>query len=58
LNRSHLITGEEALILPVLARSDKDELNSEDQFITTENSMGVIQMSKGNLKPVSDQSDK
>jgi len=54
LNRSHLITGEEALILPVLARSDKDELNSEDQFITTENSMGVIQMSKGNLKPVSE----
>ncbi len=54
LNRSHLITGEEALILPVLARSDKDVLNSEDQFITTENSMGVIQMSKGNLKPVSE----
>lgn len=54
LNRSHLITGEEALILPVLARSDRDELNSEDQFITTENSMGVIQMSKGNLKPVSE----
>lgn len=55
LNRSHLITGEEALILPVLGRSDKDILNGEEQFITTENSMGVIQMSKGNLTPVSDQ---
>ncbi|MBK8585779.1 MAG: FdhF/YdeP family oxidoreductase [Bacteroidetes bacterium] len=55
LNRSHLITGEEALILPVLGRSDKDVLNGEEQFITTENSMGVIQMSKGNLTPVSDQ---
>jgi len=55
LNRSHLITGEEALILPVLGRSDKDVLNGEEQFITTENSMGVIQMSKGNLTPVSEQ---
>ncbi len=53
LNRSHLITGEEALILPVLGRSDKDVLNNEEQFITTENSMGVIQMSKGNLTPIS-----
>jgi len=55
LNRSHLITGKEALILPVLGRSDKDVLNGEEQFITTENSMGVIQMSKGNLTPVSEQ---
>jgi anaerobic selenocysteine-containing dehydrogenase len=55
LNRSHLITGEEALILPVLARSDKDIIPSGEQFITTENSMGVVQMSKGNLKPVSDE---
>ena len=53
LNRSHLITGSEALILPTYGRSDKDEVNGEEQFITTENSMGVIQMSKGNLKPVS-----
>jgi len=54
LNRSHLITGEEAIILPCLARSDKDSVNGEDQFVTTENSMGVIQMSKGSLKPISD----
>jgi molybdopterin-dependent oxidoreductase alpha subunit len=54
LNRSHLIHGEEALILPCLGRSDADILNNEAQFVTTENSMGVIQMSKGNLKPVSD----
>lgn len=55
LNRSHLITGEEALILPCLGRSDKDVLNGEEQFISCENSMGVVQMSKGGLKPVSDQ---
>lgn len=54
LNRSHLITGDEALILPTFGRSDIDVMNGEPQFISCENSMGVIQMSKGNLKPVSD----
>lgn len=53
LNRSHFVHGEEALILPCLARSDKDMLNDELQFISCENSMGVVQQSKGNLKPVS-----
>jgi len=53
LNRSHLVHGEEAIILPCLARSDKDMLNGEEQFVTTENSMGIIQSSKGNLEPVS-----
>ncbi len=55
LNRSHLITGKEAIILPTLGRSDKDVLNGEEQFISCENSMGVVQMSKGNLKPVSNE---
>ncbi|TCK57037.1 molybdopterin-dependent oxidoreductase alpha subunit [Flavobacterium sp. 90] len=54
LNRSHLIHGQEALILPTLSRSDIDIVNGEAQFITTENSMGVVQSSKGMLKPVSD----
>lgn len=53
LNRSHLVHGEEALILPCLGRSDKDEMNGELQFISCENSMGVVQMSKGGLKPIS-----
>ena len=54
LNRSHLVHGEEALILPCLGRSDKDVMNSETQFVSCENSMGVVQMSKGGLKPISD----
>ncbi|HEY4061654.1 MAG TPA: FdhF/YdeP family oxidoreductase [Puia sp.] len=54
LNRSHLIHGEEALILPCLARSDRDQSGDEEQFVTCENSMGVVQSSKGILKPVSD----
>lgn len=55
LNRSHLVCGKEAIILPTLGRSDKDIQNGERQFVTCENSMGVVQMSKGNLTPVSDQ---
>jgi molybdopterin-dependent oxidoreductase alpha subunit len=55
LNRSHLVHGREALILPTLSRSDKDIVNGEARFISTENSMGVVQSSKGILTPVSDQ---
>ena len=53
LNRSHLVHGEEAIILPTLSHSDKDIINGEAQFITCENSMGVVQMSKGMLDPIS-----
>ncbi|PHX91457.1 MAG: hypothetical protein CK532_08205 [Flavobacteriales bacterium] len=53
LNRSHLITGKEAIILPCLGRTDLDIINNEAQFVTCENSMGVVQLSKGILKPVS-----
>ena len=53
LNRSHLVTGEEAIILPTLARSDKDIINGEVQLVSCENSMGVMQMSKGVLDPIS-----
>lgn len=53
LNRSHLIHGKKALILPCLGRSEKDKQESGYQFITTENSMGVVQKSEGNLKPCS-----
>lgn len=54
LNRSHLVHGKESIILPTLSRSDIDIVNGEHQFISTENSMGVVQSSKGILKPVSD----
>ncbi len=53
LNRSHLVHGQEALILPTLSRSDEDRVGGELQFISTENSMGVVQSSKGMLKPIS-----
>ena len=53
LNRTHLVHGEEALILPTLSRSDKDVVDGVDQFVSCENSMGVVQQSKGILKPIS-----
>ena len=53
LNRSHLITGGTALILPVLGRTEIDLQESGEQFVTVENSMGVVHRSKGNMKPAS-----
>ncbi|WP_449399097.1 FdhF/YdeP family oxidoreductase [Chryseobacterium wanjuense] len=53
LNRSHLVHGKEALILPTYARSDKDIVNNEIQVITTENSMGIVEASQGVLDAVS-----
>ncbi|PWW19793.1 MULTISPECIES: FdhF/YdeP family oxidoreductase [unclassified Chryseobacterium] len=53
LNRNHLIHGKEALILPVISRSEKDMINGELQHVSTENSMGVVEWSRGVLDPIS-----
>lgn len=55
LNRSHLVTGTTALILPCLGRSERDTQAGIDQFVTSENSMGIVQMSRGQLTPASPQ---
>lgn len=55
LNRSHLVHGKEAFILPCYSRSDKDIIKGIEQIVSCENSMGVVQLSKGVLKPISDQ---
>lgn len=55
LNRSHLITGKKALILPTLGRSEKDIKNGQQRFLTVENSMGKVHRTKGVLAPKSDQ---
>jgi molybdopterin-dependent oxidoreductase alpha subunit len=55
LHRSHLVTGRRALILPCLGRSEIDRQASGPQWVTTENSMGVVQSSEGRLPPASDQ---
>ncbi|WP_133898339.1 FdhF/YdeP family oxidoreductase [Streptomyces sp. KS 21] len=53
LNRSHAVTGRRALILPTLGRTDKDVQASGKQFVTVEDSMGMVHASRGNLTPAS-----
>ena len=53
LNRSHLVAAQEMLILPCLGRTELDVQQSGEQFVTVENSMGVVHTSTGRLKPAS-----
>lgn len=53
LNRSHAVTGRRALILPTLGRTDKDVQAAGKQFVTVEDSMGMVHSSRGNLAPAS-----
>ncbi|MEM9382982.1 MAG: FdhF/YdeP family oxidoreductase [Planctomycetota bacterium] len=53
LNRSHLVHGREALILPCLGRSEVDAQAGGEQIVTMENSMGVVHSSRGALAPAS-----
>jgi molybdopterin-dependent oxidoreductase alpha subunit len=54
LNRSHLHTGKQGLILPALGRTEIDQQASGVQTITVENSMGVVQTSHGKIPPASE----
>lgn len=54
LNMSHLYTGQQALILPTLGRTEVDKIDQQVQFVTVENSMGVVQTSHGRKPPSSD----
>ena len=54
LNRSHAVTGRRALILPTLGRTDRDHTGGSVQFVTVEDSMGVVHRSQGRLAPSSD----
>jgi molybdopterin-dependent oxidoreductase alpha subunit len=53
LNRSHLVTGEEALILPCLGRTEVDRTGGIEQRVTVEDSMGMVHASRGRLEPAS-----
>ena len=54
INRSHLVHGKTALILPTLGRTDLDIQANGKQFVSVEDSMGVVHSSTGILTPVSD----
>jgi molybdopterin-dependent oxidoreductase alpha subunit len=53
LNRAHCITGQHALILPCLGRTEKDVQKGGLQFVTVENSMGIVHRSQGINEPIS-----
>lgn len=51
LNRSHVVTGRRALILPTLGRTDRDRRGGREQRVTVEDSMGAVHASRGRLAP-------
>ena len=53
LNRSHVVHGGEALILPALGRSEKDLTGGRVQRVTVEDSMSAVHASHGPLEPAS-----
>jgi molybdopterin-dependent oxidoreductase alpha subunit len=55
LNRSHVVHGATALILPSLGRTDRDIQNGTKQQVSVEDSMSMVHLSRGSLNPPSDQ---
>lgn len=53
LNRGHLVHGRDALILPVVARSERIVTPAGEQFVTIEDAMSNVTASRGVLEPVS-----
>jgi len=53
LNRSHLVHGKQALILPCLGRSEMDLQSGGNQAVSVEDSMSMVHLSSGMKKPAS-----
>ncbi|MEU3270275.1 FdhF/YdeP family oxidoreductase [Saccharomonospora sp. NPDC006951] len=53
LNRSHLVHGRQALILPCLGRTEKDHQLSGQQVVSVEDSMSMVHLSQGMKRPAS-----
>ena len=53
LNRSHTVCGDTALILPCLGRTERDVQAGGEQYVTVEDSMGMVHASRGRLDPAS-----
>ncbi len=54
LNRSHVVHGRTALILPALGRSERDLTGGRKQRVTVEDSMSAVHASHGPLEPASE----
>jgi molybdopterin-dependent oxidoreductase alpha subunit len=55
LNRSHIVHGKQALILPCLGRTEKDRQRGGEQGVTVEDAMSIVHISYGMKEPVSPQ---
>lgn len=55
LNRSHLVHGRTALILPTLGRTDRDIRGGRKQVVSVEDSMSMVHLSRGSLHPPGEQ---
>ncbi|MYZ08462.1 FdhF/YdeP family oxidoreductase [Streptomyces sp. SID2999] len=53
LNRSHLVHGKQALILPCLGRTEKDQQAGGEQGTSVEDSMSMVHLSVGMKRPAS-----
>ncbi|MFB7275838.1 FdhF/YdeP family oxidoreductase [Streptomyces hydrogenans] len=53
LNRSHVVHGRRALILPCLGRTEKDHQRKGEQATSVEDSMSMVHLSRGMKKPAS-----
>jgi molybdopterin-dependent oxidoreductase alpha subunit len=53
LNRSHAVCGQTALILPCLGRTEADDRHGRPQVVSVEDSMGMVHLSQGRLRPAS-----
>ena len=47
LNRSHVLGGQAALILPCLGRTERDVTGGHQQFVSVEDSMGMVHATSG-----------
>jgi molybdopterin-dependent oxidoreductase alpha subunit len=54
LNRSHLLIGQDSIILPVLGRTEQDIQEAGPQAVTIEDSMSMVHASRGKLTPASE----
>jgi molybdopterin-dependent oxidoreductase alpha subunit len=54
LNRSHVVHGRTALILPTLGRTDRDSQAGAKQLVSVEDSMSMVHLSRGSLHPPSE----
>src|SRR3954468_18718854 len=54
LNRSHVVHGRTALILPTLGRTDRDMQAGGKQLVSVEDSMSMVHLSRGSLTPPSE----